>query len=239
MQELARLVHDAYVGGMLSRKAGVTHFHVGDGEDRLAMLRELIEKHSVSPEWLYATHISRSEKLMTEAIDLAKNGSWVDIDTADGNLADCLRFYMEHTGWEEKLTVSSDASISSPRNLMEQVRTCIIDEKLPIETVLPLVTSNTADALKLSLKGRLEPGKASDILVLTKDQWEIREVISLGRRLVKGGEIAFSEQFLKDSDRRISLEGHKANGGKQPNRANFAFEKALTARVESFVCDGK
>lgn len=27
--ELARLVKDAYVGGMLSRKAGVTHFHTG------------------------------------------------------------------------------------------------------------------------------------------------------------------------------------------------------------------
>jgi beta-aspartyl-dipeptidase (metallo-type) len=191
LPELARLVHDAYVGGMLSKKAGVTHFHVGEGDERLLMLRELIDKYNVSPEWLYATHISRSEKLMKEAIDLAKNGSWVDIDTADGSLAECIRFYMEHTGWEEKLTVSSDASLTSPKNLMEQVRTCIVDEKLPIETILPLVTSNTANALKLLLKGTLEPGKASDVLVLTKDQLEIREVISLGRRMVKEGEIAF------------------------------------------------
>src|SRR5215210_4566621 len=29
-QELARLVNDAYVGGLLSEKAGVTHFHVGE-----------------------------------------------------------------------------------------------------------------------------------------------------------------------------------------------------------------
>jgi beta-aspartyl-dipeptidase (metallo-type) len=31
-QELARLVSDAYAGGLLSRKAGVTHFHVGAGQ---------------------------------------------------------------------------------------------------------------------------------------------------------------------------------------------------------------
>src|SRR5215210_5220351 len=33
--ELARLVTDVYVGGILSKKAGITHFHVGDGKRRL------------------------------------------------------------------------------------------------------------------------------------------------------------------------------------------------------------
>src|SRR3982751_2379700 len=30
LDELDRLVRDAYVGGLLSRKCGITHFHVGD-----------------------------------------------------------------------------------------------------------------------------------------------------------------------------------------------------------------
>ena len=239
VQELARLVHDVYVGGMLSKKAGVTHFHVGEGVDRLSMLRELIDKHEIAPEWIYATHISRSEKLMKEAIDLAKNGSWVDIDTADGTLAECVRFYMDHTGWEEKLTVSSDASITSPANLLDQLRNCVIDEKIPLETMLPLVTSNTANVLKLPMKGTLEPGKASDLLVMTAEQLEIREVISLGRRLVKEGEVAFSEQFLKESNRKIKLEGEKSNGSSPPKRADFASERFQAAYVESFICEGK
>jgi beta-aspartyl-dipeptidase (metallo-type) len=233
-QELARLVHDVHVGGMLSNKSGVTHIHVGEKESGLKLLHELVEKHNVEGEWLYATHISRSEKLMLEAIELAKNGSFVDIDTVDDSLGGCIKFYMEHTGWEEKLTVSSDASITSPHNLFNQVRACVVDEKIPLEVMLPLVTSNTAAALKLAIKGRLEVGKAADALVLTKEGLEIREVISCGRRLVKGGTIAFTEKFLEDSNRRIVLEGLKANGNSHTPEP-FARAKGGEAKIEAFA----
>src|SRR5687768_10241953 len=81
--ELARLAHDVHVAGLLSKKAGVAHIHVGGSKSRLKPLRDAIKEHAVSPEWLYVTHISRSEKLMLEAIDLAKDGSYIDIDTVD------------------------------------------------------------------------------------------------------------------------------------------------------------
>ena len=241
-QELARLVHDTYVGGLLSGKAGVTHFHVGNGEDRLALLRELIEKHGVSPGWIWATHITRSEKLMMEAIDLAKNGSWVDIDTADENLPDCIKFYLEHTGWEEKLTVSSDASITSPQNLYNEIRKCVLDAGMPLQTVLRFVTSNPAAVLKLDIKGTLEAGKAADVLVMTKRDMELLEVISLGRRLMKEGQVSFIEKFLKDSNRKVTLEGEKADkrpGEKAVPPSQFASETTRTAFVESFICEGK
>ena len=237
-QELARIVHDAYVGGMLSNKAGVTHFHVGEGEDRLALIRELIEKHSVSPEWLWATHITRSEKLMSESIEFAKNGGWVDIDTVDENLPECLNFYLDHTGWEEKLTVSSDASKTSPQNLFKEIRRCVLEAGMPLETVLRFVTANPANVLKLGMKGTLEAGKAADVLVMTKADMEIREVISLGRRLMKDGRLSFSEKFLKDSNRKVMLEGEKREEQAKPP-SHFAAEKARTAYVESFVCEGK
>jgi len=236
-QELARLVHDVHVGGLLSKKAGMTHIHVGEKEDGLKLLRELIDDYNVAAEWLYATHISRSEKLMLEAIDLAKNGSFVDIDTADPTLGECLKFYMEHTGWEEKLTVSSDASKSSPHNLFDQIRCCILDHKIPIETILPLVTSNTADALKLPIKGRLEEGNAADALVVTRKDFAIREVISCGRRLVANGELAFHEKFLEDSNRTILLEGKKASTNGRNSSGKFALETATG--VESFACEAR
>jgi beta-aspartyl-dipeptidase (metallo-type) len=237
-QELARIVHDAYVGGMLSNKAGVTHFHVGEGEDRLALVQELIEKHAVSPEWMWVTHITRSEKLMLEAIEFAKNGGWVDIDTVDENLAECLKFYLDHKGWEEKLTVSSDASKTSPRNLFREIRRCVLKAGMPLATVLQFVTSNTANVLKLGIKGTLEEGKAADVLVMTKADMELREVISLGRRLMREGRLSFSEKFLKDSNRKVTLEGEKAEEEAKPP-AHFASEKARTAYVESFICEGK
>ena len=239
--ELARLSHDVYVAGMLSRKAGVIHLHIGKGKQRLQILRDVIKDHAVRPEWLYATHISRSEKLMLEAIDLAKDGCYVDIDTVDENLAECLKFYLENSGWEEKLTFSSDASITSPATLFKQVRSCIVDEKFPIETILPFITSNTAAALKLPHKGRVAAGMAADVLVIERHGFEIREVISRGRRLVKEGSVDFREKFLEESNRNIVLEGVKANGHANGNGSphHFGHKQQKTAVAEAVRCEGK
>jgi beta-aspartyl-dipeptidase (metallo-type) len=208
--DLSRIAHDAYVGGKLSNKAGVVHFHVGDESSRLAILRDLIVKHHVQAEWLYPTHINRTDELMLEAIELAKQGSFVDIDTADQDLPEKLRFYFENNGPPDKLTVSSDASISSPHNLYEQFARCSLEEKIEMTRLLPLFTSNTAAALKLEIKGTIAEGKAADVIVATKKDLEIREVISLGVRLIKNGSIAFDENFLNESNRVVDLKGKKA-----------------------------
>jgi beta-aspartyl-dipeptidase (metallo-type) len=218
--ELAHLVHDAYVGGMLSRKSGRTHFHVGDGPRRLQLLRDLIEKDDVKPEWLYPTHITRSEELMKEAIDLAGRGSFVDIDTVEEDLPEWLKFYKENGGDMTKLTVSSDSSITSPRNLFEQIRRCIVEHRFPVEEVLSLVTANTARALKLDLKGAVQAGKSADVLILEKESLKLRDVLSSGKHLFKDGKPVFKEGFLKDSNRKISLVGDK---------------KLKTARIKSGI----
>lgn len=207
--EPAHLVHDGYVGGMLSKKAGVTHFHVGSGQQRLQLLRDLIDKDNVKPEWLYPTHITRSEELMREAIELAARGSFVDIDTVNEDLPKWVKFYEENGGDLTKLTVSSDSSITSPSTLFEQIRACVIEHKIALEKILPLVTANTAKALKFHNKGKLDAGKSSDILILEKDTLKLREVISSGKRLLKNGKIAFKEAFLKDSSRNVELVGDK------------------------------
>jgi beta-aspartyl-dipeptidase (metallo-type) len=80
---------------------------------------------------------------------------------------------------------------------------------MTLDQVLPLVTTNTASVLKLEHKGSLAPGKAADVVVLDRDSLEVREVISLGRRLVIDGQMAVREQFLEGSDRRVSLTGEK------------------------------
>lgn len=207
--ELAHLVHDAYVGGMLARKAGRTHFHVGNGSHRIKLLFDLIEKDDVSPEWLYPTHITRSEALMKDAIKLAEKGSFVDIDTVDGDLLKWLKFYRKNGGDMKQLTVSSDSSITSPNNLFEQIRQCFLDADFSIEEILSLVTSNTANALKLKLKGAIKAGNAADILVLKKKTFELRDVLSSGKHLFKDRKIAFKEAFLKDSNRVVNLVGEK------------------------------
>ncbi|HEX8423143.1 MAG TPA: amidohydrolase family protein [Pyrinomonadaceae bacterium] len=209
--ELAKLVKDAYVGGLLSRKCGVTHFHVGDGKSRLKLLRALIDDYEINPTLLYPTHVERDEALMREAVELAARGSYVDLDTVGQDLPRWLRFYLDNGGNPARLTVSSDASINSPLSLLNQIRACVLEHNHPLEQMLAHATTNTAAVLQLKHKGRLEIGCDADLLVLGKDSLELRDVFAGGRRLLRDGQLAFSENFLLETNRRISLEGKKAN----------------------------
>ena len=146
---------------------------------------------------------------MIEAIDLSKRGSFVDIDTVDEDLPKWLKFYRENGGEMRKLTVSSDASMTGPQNLFEQIRECLLNDEFPFEEVLALVTENTANALKLKNRGTLKSGHSADILLLDKEKLNLREVISNGQRLFKEGQIAFKEAFLHDSNRKVKLIGEK------------------------------
>jgi len=210
-RELARLVSDVHAGGMLSRKAGLTHFHVGEGPRRMQCLRDVLDERlfQVRPEWLYATHISRNAELMREAIELAAQGVTVDIDTVEEDLAKWLRFYLDNGGDPTRLTVSSDAGSSAPRLLYEQVCKAVVEHKLPLERVLPLVTENTARALKLEGKGRIAPGKDADVALLRRGSLDVVDVFAKGRRMVRDGTLVVRERFLEDSNRRVTLHGEK------------------------------
>lgn len=212
LEDLARLVLDTHVGGKLSGKAGISHFHIGPGERRMKCLFELLEcdKYPVEAEWLYPTHIERSPALMREAITLAKRGSHVDIDVQEGDLSKWIAFYIEHGGDLKKLTVSSDASKMGPDTLFEQIRNCARGHRLPLAKLIALVTSNTAEILGLERKGRLEVGRDGDILVLDKEEFDLAHVLAHGKAMVRDGSVVAREKFLEQSNRRITLRGDDA-----------------------------
>jgi beta-aspartyl-dipeptidase (metallo-type) len=207
---LSKVVHDAYVGGMLSRKAGLCHFHVGDHESRLKKIRELIDEFNVPPEAIYLTHIERSRELVEEAVELTRRGVHVDMDTVEGEIAKWLNVYSGAGGDFDMLTLSSDTGMSSPRKLFEEWRGLVVEYGFALETVLPLVTSNTARLLKLPIKGEIAEGCAGDILIMDAETLDIRHVLSMGKPLVTDGEMVAREAFLADSDRAQVLIGDDA-----------------------------
>lgn len=208
--ELAKLVLDTHVGGMLSRKAGVTHFHVGGHRQRLTRLRELLDgDYPVTPEMLYPTHVERTEALMDEAVALVALGAHCDVDTVEGELARWVAYWFDHGGDPARLTASSDTGTSSPGMLAAEWRDCVLRHGVPLERMLPLVTRNTADVLHLERKGRLTPGCDADVLVLDRGTLEPVHVFARGRRMVDGGRLVHREHFLESSRRRIDLAGEK------------------------------
>jgi beta-aspartyl-dipeptidase (metallo-type) len=209
--ELARVVHDAYVGGLLSGKAGVTHFHVGSGERRLACLREILDKgrFQIEPSWLYPTHVQRNEQLLDEALELVRQGVTVDFDVAEADLDRWLPYYLEHGGDPGRLTISSDASLTRPGQLYDQFCHVVVHRRMPLELVLPMLTSNTARMLKLGRKGSLYRGNEGDVVVLRRGSLEIVHVIAGGKTMVRDGELVRREHFLEKSNRKVELHGTK------------------------------
>ncbi|MFL6199902.1 MAG: amidohydrolase family protein [Thermoanaerobaculia bacterium] len=210
-RELARVVIDAQAGGMLSGKAGVTHFHLGEDPDRLAPLRALLDEHRVRPELLYAAHIHRTPELLEEAIELSKRGVYMDMDAAQ-DIGEPVRRYCTAGGDPERLTLSSDADGNAPWRLHDQLRAAR-DQGLPLEKLLALVTSNPAKVLKLETKGRLEPGRDADVLVLRRESLEVVHVIANGRFLVRDGRLQVREKFLETSRRSLELRGKESKEG--------------------------
>jgi beta-aspartyl-dipeptidase (metallo-type) len=194
--ELAKVVTQTMLGGNMGGKAGITHFHVGDGKQRLALLRDLLENYQIKAKSLYPTHINRSSELMKEAIDLAKCGSHVDTDTVDENLAECWQYYRDHGGPLDKFTVSSDAHTKggSPAKFYRQFVSCVRDHELPLEDVLPCFTSNTATVLQLKRKGRIQVHMDADLVMMDKRSLELVHVIARGRHFMKNGTIIIQSE---------------------------------------------
>jgi beta-aspartyl-dipeptidase (metallo-type) len=191
LAELANLVSQAIVGGLVGGKAGVTHFHVGEGSQRLKLLRELLDQHEIPSRYLYPTHISRSSELMEEAIALAQRGAPVDVDAVENNASDWLAYYRAHGGPSEQLTVSSDAQTtgSAPGHLYESFVDSVHRHGLRLDEALPHYGLNAARALQLNRKGRLRVGADADLVVLDRTSLAIRHVFARGAHLLRDGQV--------------------------------------------------
>ena len=203
--ELARLVSEARVAGLLAGKSGVRFFHVGDGRGALAPLRALRDGTDIPLRQLYPTHCNRNPWLFAEAIDWGRAGGWVDLTTSsfpelldDGEqlAAEALVALLESDVPADRISFSSDANASLPRfdgegRLVEMrcgqiaslwqecVRACALGVSL--EVALGAVTGNPARALGLAGKGAIAVGQDADLLLIDPNTLAIQRVMSGGQ----------------------------------------------------------
>ncbi|MDM5075544.1 beta-aspartyl-peptidase [Aeromonas media] len=203
--ELARLVSEARVAGLLAGKSGVSFFHVGDGRGALAPLRALRDGTDIPLRQLYPTHCNRNPWLFAEAIDWGRAGGWVDLTTSsfpelldDGEqlAAEALVALLESDVPADRISFSSDANASLPRfdsegrlielrcgqiaSLWQEcVRACALGVSL--EVALGVVTANPARALGLAGKGAIGVGLDADLLLIDPNTLAIARVMSGGQ----------------------------------------------------------
>ena len=188
LDELLRIASECHVAGVMTGKAGILHLHLGDGPRGLELVREALRTSELPARVFNPTHVNRRRALFAEAIELARQGSTVDITAfpvEEGEdaypAAEALERYLASGAPADRVTVSSDAGgclpcfdaegrvthmdVGSSGALLETLREALA-RGLSLAAALPAFTTNPAKLLRLKHKGNLAAGSDADLVVL-------------------------------------------------------------------------
>lgn len=207
--EFFRIASEAHVAGLMTGKAGIVHIHMGDGKRGLSLVRDALDTTEIPARTFNPTHINRNKDLFSEALTLTKLGCRVDMTAfpkghEEPGYSAATGFMMYREGGYDLglLTVSSDGGGCLPQfnsegdvtrlgvgtsSTLPETLQDIIAQEVTLDEVLPIFTSNVADLLRLSKKGRLEKGKDADLIILDEN-CQIRDVMARGQWHVREGE---------------------------------------------------
>ncbi len=208
--ELIRLVEHARVGGMLGGKAGIANMHMGDARDPFRPIYDAVENSELKLTQFFPTHCNRNPYIFEDAKAYGKKG-YVDLTASSypydpENEIKPSKAIVELLSAGvplEHITMTSDGNgslpnfdkdgrlismdMGLPKSIMSVMIDTVTEENLPLETAVAVVTSNVASILRLRDKGRIEPGKDADIVILDKD-YAISDLISRGQMMTRNYE---------------------------------------------------
>jgi len=207
-EELARLASEARVGGMLGKKPGIVHLHVGGGSDGLKPILDVVKDSEIPLTQFVPTHVGRNRELLEQGIELVNKGGFIDITCPSESLkweegmGSSMERLLEGGAPLSRITLSSDSNGSMPqfddegnltgmargeiRALFRTVAELARSDALSLSDALKLVTENPARRLGVfDRKGNLAEGKDADILVLT-GELELEKVFAGGELLLEG-----------------------------------------------------
>ena len=200
-EELARLATQARTAGLLAKKPGVVHMHTGRGKKGYKDVLEIIKETDIPVSQFRPTHVAGQPE---SAKEFAAAGGYLDFtsgiqtDATAAKIAEALK-----TIPLKQITLSSDSNGSFPKwsedkkiigmgigkmeTLYDTVRHLILDQKVPMEEALCIITKNVADALMLyPKKGSVAKDSDAD-LVLLDENLAITDVLALGKVMVRDG----------------------------------------------------
>ena len=205
--EIIRLVSDVRMAGLLSGKPGILHIHTGAAPEGIEPIMEIVRTTDIPPRHFRPTHLGRH---LEQAIAFTRLGGYSDI-TAGEDTPAMIHQILEEAA-VERITMSSDSNGSMPKwdgkreriigmgvgkmtDLYRAVRRMAAEENVPLERVLPLITSNVAKALDLyPKKGAVQAGSDADLVLLDQDL-NIDGVIARGRCMMLRGEVLVKGTF--------------------------------------------
>ena len=207
--ELIRIAAHARVGGMLGKKAGIVNVHMGDARDPFRPIYEAVSKSMLKFNQFLPTHCNRNEFIFEDSKVYGKQGnidittsSWPYFTDEEVKPSRALKMLIESGVPVSNITFSSDScgslpgfdeqgnlvrlEMGQPSSNLRELRDTVLQEKIPLETALKVLTSNPASVLKLTGKGFISNGMDADILFLNSGM-EMVHLIALGKWVVRDG----------------------------------------------------
>lgn len=210
-EEIVKLAADCRVGGLLSGKAGILHIHLGDGNERLALLFRLLKETEIPASQIIATHANRNRALLEESVKYVRAGGYIDLTSGvdpeeendfDVSVETAVRLFLKAKAPLSRISVSSDSNGSFPvfnkqgnyvgmsmatqKDLFKAFRSLIKRKILDIENTSRLFSANPARFYKLTEKGEIKEGKDADLVILDKDL-NITHVFAMGKMMMADG----------------------------------------------------
>jgi len=218
-EEIARLAAECRVGGMLGGKAGILHFHLGDGQRRLEMLFRLGKETEIPLTQVIPTHVNRNRQLLDEAIEFVLSGGYMDLTTGVGiephdkvgvSVEEALVLCLEKQVPLQRITVSSDSNGSVPvfdeagkligltiatqKDLLKTFQSLIKNNILAVKDSARLFSTNSAHFYELQQKGEIQEGKDADLILFDRD-YNLTDCFALGRRMMAEGKLIVKSTF--------------------------------------------
>jgi beta-aspartyl-dipeptidase (metallo-type) len=199
--EVIRLASETHVAGLMTGKAGIIHFHLGDGDRKLALLERAIKETELPARIFNATHVNRNKPLFDHACELIKLGCYIDLTAFPEGFSDpgwsaaeAVALAVERNLPLDRITISSDGGGCMPdfdtcgelvrmdfgraQTLGETLRAAP-EQGVSLAQILPMYTSNVANLLRFPKKGRIAVECDADLIVLDEKN-EISDVMVLG-----------------------------------------------------------
>ncbi|MFD4815821.1 beta-aspartyl-peptidase [Peribacillus butanolivorans] len=220
--ELAKLASQARNGGLLSGKSGIVNIHVGDSQNHVRVIEEVVETTEIPITQFYPTHINRNQHLFNAGIEFAKKGGYIDFTTStikkfleEGEVkaSTAIKRALDEGVDIRQITLTSDGQASLPdfdrsgnlrglnigtcMSLYDAVVDAILEDGVTIADAIRVVTENPANILKLGNKGRIEVARDADLIIVEKETFEIDTVIAMGQIMVKDGIAVVKGTFEK------------------------------------------
>ena len=211
--ELLRLLRQVRVGGMIAKKKGILHIHLGGLKTRIDTLIRIVKEHEFPIANISPTHMGRTKDLFDQGIEFAKMGGMVDVSTGGTKYIEphlAVLYGLEQGASINNFTFSSDGNAGLDKkdangnligfrkapfelNIVAAVG-LVKDGGLSITDAFKTVTLNPAINLGLHQKGRIAVNCDAD-LCFFDDSLKLTDVVAHGKVMMQDEKLVAKNSF--------------------------------------------